>query len=256
MAGVMARPLILITGGSRGIGAATARLAASRGYDVAFTYLQRAETANSLVAELTATGARALAVQADVSSEADVLRAFATVDRELGTITALVNNAGILERQMRLDAMTVDRWTRVLTTNVVGSFVCAREAVLRMSTRHGGAGGAIVNLSSIASKVGGAHEYVDYAASKGAIDSMTVGLAREIATEGVRVNGVRPGPIRTEIHASGGEPGRVDRIGPSIPIGRGGEPEEVAAASGVVSRSMRRCGTCSTRRTSRALPAY
>ena len=130
---------------------------------------------------------------------------------------------------MRLDAMTVDRWTRVLTTNVVGSFVCAREAVLRMSTRHGGAGGAIVNLSSIASKVGGANEYVDYAASKGAIDSMTVGLAREIATEGVRVNGVRPGPIRTEIHASGGEPGRVDRIGPSIPIGRGGEPEEVAA---------------------------
>ena len=229
MAGVMARPLVLITGGSRGIGAATARLAASRGYDVAFTYLQRAETANSLVAELTATGARALAVQADVSSEADVLRAFATVDRELGTITALVNNAGILEQQMRLDAMTVDRWTRVLTTNVVGSFVCAREAVLRMSTRHGGAGGAIVNLSSIASKVGGANEYVDYAASKGAIDSMTVGLAREIATEGVRVNGVRPGPIRTEIHASGGEPGRVDRIGPSIPIGRGGEPEEVAA---------------------------
>ncbi len=225
----MARPLVLITGGSRGIGAATARLAASRGYDVAFTYLQRAETANSLVAELTATGARALAVQADVSSEADVLRAFATVDRELGTITALVNNAGILEQQMRLDAMTVDRWTRVLTTNVVGSFVCAREAVLRMSTRHGGAGGAIVNLSSIASKVGGANEYVDYAASKGAIDSMTVGLAREIATEGVRVNGVRPGPIRTEIHASGGEPGRVDRIGPSIPIGRGGEPEEVAA---------------------------
>ena len=201
MAGVMARPLVLITGGSRGIGAATARLAASRGYDVAFTYLQRAETANSLVAELTATGARALAVQADVSSEADVLRAFATVDRELGTITALVNNAGILEQQMRLDAMTVDRWTRVLTTNVVGSFVCAREAVLRMSTRHGGAGGAIVNLSSIASKVGGANEYVDYAASKGAIDSMTVGLAREIATEGVRVNGVRPGPIRTEIHA-------------------------------------------------------
>ena len=225
----MARPLILITGGSRGIGAATARLAASRGYDVAFTYLQRAETANSLVAELTATGARALAVQAHVSSEADVLRAFATVDRELGTFTALVNNAGILEQQMRLDAMTVDRWTRVLTTNVVGSFVCAREAVLRMSTRHGGAGGAIVNLSSIASKVGGANEYVDYAASKGAIDSMTVGLAREIATEGVRVNGVRPGPIRTEIHASGGEPGRVDRIGPSIPIGRGGEPEEVAA---------------------------
>jgi NAD(P)-dependent dehydrogenase (short-subunit alcohol dehydrogenase family) len=225
----MARPLVLITGGSRGIGAATARLAASRGYDVALTYLQRAETADALVRELTATGARALALQADVSREADVLRVFATVDRELGTLTALVNNAGILEQQMRLDAMTADRWIRVLMTNVVGSFLCAREAVLRMSTRHGGSGGAIVNLSSMASKIGGANEYIDYAASKGAVDSMTVGLAREIATEGVRVNCVRPGPIRTEIHASGGEPGRVDRIGPSIPIGRGGEPEEVAA---------------------------
>jgi NAD(P)-dependent dehydrogenase (short-subunit alcohol dehydrogenase family) len=225
----MARPLVLITGGSRGIGAATARLAASRGYDVALTYLQRAETADALARELTATGARALALQADVSREADVLRVFATVDRELGTLTALVNNAGILEQQMRLDAMTADRWIRVLMTNVVGSFLCAREAVLRMSTRHGGSGGAIVNLSSMASKIGGANEYIDYAASKGAVDSMTVGLAREIATEGVRVNCVRPGPIRTEIHASGGEPGRVDRIGPSIPIGRGGEPEEVAA---------------------------
>jgi NAD(P)-dependent dehydrogenase (short-subunit alcohol dehydrogenase family) len=229
MAGGMARPLVLITGGSRGIGAATARLAASRGYDVALTYLQRAETADALVRELTSTGARALALQADVSQEADVLRVFAAVDRELGTLTALVNNAGILEQQMRLDAMTADRWIRVLMTNVVGSFLCAREAVLRMSTRHGGSGGAIVNLSSMASKIGGANEYVDYAASKGAVDSMTVGLAREIATEGVRVNCVRPGPIRTEIHASGGEPGRVDRIGPSIPIGRGGEPEEVAA---------------------------
>ena len=227
---MMARRIVLITGGSRGIGAATARLAASRGYDIAFTYLQRAEVAEALVRELTAAGARALAIQADVAQEGDVMRVYTTVDRELGTLHALVNNAGILEQQMRLDAMSADRWHRVLTTNVVGSFVCAREAVLRMSTRHGGTGGSIVNLSSMASRIGGANEYIDYAASKGAIDAMTIGLAREIATEGVRVNGGRPGPIRTEIHASGGEPGRVDRIGPSIPIGRGGEPEEVAAA--------------------------
>ncbi|HTV02982.1 MAG TPA: SDR family oxidoreductase [Luteitalea sp.] len=226
----MARPIILITGGSRGIGAATARIAAARGYDIAFTYLERVDTATTLATELTTTGARVVPIQADVAQEADVLRVFTTVDRELGTLSALVNNAGILEQQMRLDAMSAERWVRVLTTNVVGSFVCAREAVLRMSTRHGGRGGAIVNLSSMASKIGGANEYIDYAASKGAIDSMTLGLAREIATEGVRVNCVRPGPIRTEIHASGGEPGRVDRIGPSIPIGRGGEPEEVAAA--------------------------
>ena len=226
----MARPIVLITGGSRGIGAATARMAAARGYDIAFTYLQRADVADALARELTAAGARALAIQADVAQEDDVMRVFTTVDRELGTLRALVNNAGILEQQMRLDAMSADRWHRVLTTNVVGSFVCAREAVLRMSTRHGGTGGSIVNLSSMASRIGGANEYIDYAASKGAIDAMTIGLAREIAAEGVRVNGVRPGPIRTEIHASGGEPGRVDRIGPSIPIGRGGEPEEVAAA--------------------------
>ena len=226
----MARPIILITGGSRGIGAATARIAAARGYDIAFTYLERVDTATALANELTATGSRVLPMQADVAHESDVLRVFTTVDRELGTLSALVNNAGILEQQMRLDAMSAERWIRVLTTNVVGSFICAREAVLRMSTRHGGNGGAIVNLSSMASKIGGANEYVDYAASKGAIDAMTIGLAREIATEAVRVNCVRPGPIRTEIHASGGEPGRVDRIGPSIPIGRGGEPEEVAAA--------------------------
>jgi NAD(P)-dependent dehydrogenase (short-subunit alcohol dehydrogenase family) len=222
-------PIILITGGSRGIGAATVRSAASRGYRVAFTYLRREETALTLVDEINHGGGTALALRADVGVESDVLRVFDEVDSRFGTLTALVNNAGVLEQQMRLDQMDVARWTRVLTTNVVGSFVCAREAVKRMSTRHGGAGGAIVNLSSMASVIGGANEYIDYAASKGAVDSMTVGLAREIATEGVRVNCVRPGPVRTEIHASGGEPGRVDRIKTAIPMQRGGEPEEVAA---------------------------
>lgn len=226
----MARPLILITGGSRGIGAATARLAATRGYAVAINYVQRADAADALANELVALGTEAIAVQADVSREDDVRRMFETVDARLGTLSALVNNAGILERQMRLDAMAVDRWTRILTTNVVGSFLCAREAVRRMSTRHGGRGGAIVNVSSIAAVTGGANEYVDYAASKGAVDAMTVGLAREVATEGIRVNGVRPGPTRTDIHASGGEPGRVDRVKAAIPMQRGGEPEEIAAA--------------------------
>lgn len=223
-------PITLITGGSRGIGAATARLAAGRGHDVAITYLERAEAAATLAGELTSAGVRAVAIQADVSKEADVLRVFATVDRELGTLSGLVNNAGVLERQMRLDQMDAARWSRVLTTNVIGCFLCAREAVRRMSTRHGGRGGAIVNLSSIAATIGGANEYIDYAASKGAVDSMTIGLARETATEGVRVNGVRPGPIHTEIHASGGEPGRVDRIRTAIPMQRGGQPEEVATA--------------------------
>jgi NAD(P)-dependent dehydrogenase (short-subunit alcohol dehydrogenase family) len=221
-------PIILITGGGRGIGAATVRLAAARGYVVAFTYLERAEAAQALATEIASSGGTALAIQADVSLEADVLRIFREVDTRLGTLTALVNNAGVLERQMRLDQMDVARWTRVLTTNVVGSFLCAREAVRRMSTRHGGSGGAIVNLSSIAAVIGGANEYIDYAASKGAVDSLTVGLAREIASERVRVNCVRPGPIHTEIHASGGEPGRIERIRGAIPMQRGGDPEEVA----------------------------
>ena len=222
-------PIILITGGSRGIGAATARLAAARGYAVAFTYLERVETAQALVSELTSAGGKVLALQADVSVEADVVRIFQELDTRLGTLAALVNNAGVLERQMRLDEMEVRRWTRVLTTNVIGSFLCAREAVRRMSTRHRGTGGAIVNVSSMASVIGGANEYIDYAASKGAVDSMTVGLAREVANERVRVNCVRPGPIHTEIHASGGEPGRIDRIKGAIPMQRGGEPEEVAS---------------------------
>lgn len=225
----MPSPAILITGGSRGIGAATARLAASRGYAVAINYLRRGSDADVLVRELQSTGAHAIAVQADIADQADVQRLFETVDTQLGTLSALVNNAGILKQQMRLDEMTPERWRRVFETNVIGSFLCARAAVRRMSTRHGGKGGAIVNVSSMASVIGGANEYIDYAASKGAIDSLTVGLAREIATEGVRVNCARPGPIRTEIHATGGEPNRVERVSRAIPMQRGGEPEEVAA---------------------------
>ena len=179
--------------------------------------------------ELQSQGSRAVAVRADISREDEVARLFDAVDTQLGTLDALVNNAGILEQQMRLDEMTPERWRRVFETNVIGSFLCARAAVRRMSTKHGGRGGAIVNVSSMASVIGGANEYVDYAASKGAVDAMTIGLAREIATEGVRVNCARPGPIRTEIHASGGEPNRVDRVRTAIPMQRGGEPEEVAA---------------------------
>ncbi len=223
-------PVILITGGSRGIGAATARLAAEAGYAVAVNYLSNRETAEALVAELEATGTRAVALQADVSREAEVVAMFDRVESELGSLTALVNNAGILEPQARLDEMGADRINRVLHTNVTGSFLCAREAVRRMSTAHGGAGGAIVNVSSAASRLGSPGEYIDYAASKGAIDSLTLGLSKEVAAEGIRVNAVRPGVIYTDIHASGGEPARVDRIGPTLPMGRGGYPEEVARA--------------------------
>ncbi len=223
-------PVILITGGSRGIGAATARLAASSGYAVAVNYLSNREAADALTAELRASGVDAIALQADVSREAAVVAMFDRVEAELGRLTALVNNAGILEQQARLEEMSADRINRVLQTNVTGSFLCAREAVRRMSTARGGAGGAIVNLSSAASRLGSPGEYIDYAASKGAIDSLTLGLSKEVAAEGIRVNAVRPGVIYTDIHASGGEPGRVDRIGPTLPMGRGGYPEEVARA--------------------------
>ncbi|WP_334188764.1 SDR family oxidoreductase [Noviherbaspirillum sp.] len=222
--------IMIITGGSRGIGASTARLAAARGYAVCISYLNNRPAADEVIAAIEEDGGRALAVQADVAQEADVLRLFDTVDRELGRVTALVNNAGILERQMRLEQMDAARLSRVFAANVIGSFLCAREAVRRMSTRQGGAGGAIVNLSSIAAKLGAPEEYVDYAASKGAIDSMTIGLAKEVAAEGIRVNGVRPGVIYTDIHASGGEPGRVERVKSAVPMKRGGQAEEVAQA--------------------------
>lgn len=222
--------ILLVTGGSRGIGAATAVLAARRGYAVCVNYRRDADAAAAVVAEIERHGGRAIAVRADVSLESDVRRLFAEVDARLGRLSALVNNAGIFERQARVEEMTAERINRVLTTNVTSYFLCAREAVLRMSTRRGGAGGAIVNVSSAASRLGSAGEYVDYAASKGAIDTFTIGLANEVATEGIRVNAVRPAFIYTDIHASGGEPGRVDRVRSTVPMRRGGSPDEVARA--------------------------
>lgn len=226
----MSRKVMLVTGGSRGIGAATARMGALRGYAVAVNYVHNRAAADEIVSAIRAAGGEALAVQADVAVEGEVVRMFEEVDRVLGPLQALVNNAGILERQARVDEMDAARLTRILATNVTGSFICAREAVRRMSTRHGGSGGAIVNLSSIAARLGAPNEYVDYAASKGAIDTLTVGLAKEVACEGIRVNGVRPGVIYTDIHASGGEPGRVDRVKDAVPMKRGGNAEEVAQA--------------------------
>jgi len=222
--------VVLITGASRGIGAATARLAAQRGYAVCVNYLQNRAAAEAVVADLQGSGARAVAVGADVSVEDDVVRLFETCDRTLGPAAAVVNNAGILETQKRVEAMDAARLHRVLATNVIGPFLCAREAVRRMSTTHGGRGGAIVNVSSGAARLGSPGEYVDYAASKGAIDSLTVGLAREVAAEGIRVNAVRPGLISTDIHASGGEPARVERLKAGVPMQRGGQAEEVAQA--------------------------
>ncbi len=225
MAGVM-----IITGGGRGIGAATARLAAARGYAVCVNYAQSRQSAEAVVAEIGKAGGKAIAVQADVGSESEVARMFETVDRELGTVTALVNNAGVIDKQARLVDIDAARLARMFATNVTGPFLCAREAVRRMSTKQGGAGGGIVNLSSAASRIGGGGEYLDYAASKGAIDTFTIGLAKEVAAEGIRVNAVRPGVIYTEIHAAGGEPGRVDRMKSFVPLGRGGQPEEVAVS--------------------------
>ena len=221
---------ILITGASRGIGAATARLAAARGYAVCVNFRENRAAADGIVAGIVTAGGRAIAVQADVSREADILAMFARVDAELGRLAALVNNTGVNDLQSRLESITAARLDRILATNVKGPFLCAREAVKRMSLRHGGEGGGIVNVSSAAARLGSPGEYVDYAASKGALETMTIGLAKEVAEEGIRVNAVRPGHIYTDIHASGGEPGRVDRVKALVPMKRGGQPEEVAAA--------------------------
>jgi NAD(P)-dependent dehydrogenase (short-subunit alcohol dehydrogenase family) len=226
----MTQRIMLITGGSRGIGAATAQLAASRGYAVCINYLRNRAAAQTVVDAITAAGGRAITAAADVAIEADVIRLFETVDRELGPLTALVNNAGILEQQMRVETMDAARMNRIFATNITGAFLCAREAVKRMSTKRGGKGGAIVNVSSAAARLGSPNEYVDYAASKGAVDTLTIGLSKEVAEEGIRVNAVRPGFIYTEMHASGGEPGRVDRVKSAVPMKRGGEAGEVANA--------------------------
>jgi NAD(P)-dependent dehydrogenase (short-subunit alcohol dehydrogenase family) len=222
--------VMLVTGGGRGIGAATCRLAAERGWAVCVNYRSDRASAESVAEAINAAGGKALAVQADVAVELEVMRLFDALDRDFGRLDCLVNNAGILERQGRLEDFDAARITRVLAANVTGTLLCAREAVKRMSTRHGGRGGSIVNVSSMAAKLGGSGEYVDYAASKGAVDAFTVGLAKEVAAEAVRVNAVRPGVIHTEIHASGGEPGRVERVRSSVPMLRGGEPAEVARA--------------------------
>ncbi|MGZ3182708.1 MAG: SDR family oxidoreductase [Telluria sp.] len=221
---------VLVTGASRGIGAACARLAARAGYAVAVNYHRNAAAAQAVVDAVRADGGSAEAFAADVSDEAQVVELFRAVDARFGRLDALVNNAGVIDKQARVEAMSAARITRMLATNVTGPFLCAREAVLRMSTRHGGNGGAIVNVSSRAAVLGSANSYVDYAASKAALDILTVGLAGEVAAEGIRVNGVRPGLIYTDIHADGGEPGRVERLKTSVPLQRGGQPEEVARA--------------------------
>lgn len=222
--------IALVSGASRGIGRATARLLAQEGYTVAVNYHRQRDAADEVVAEILARGGKAFAVQADISDESQVEAMFARIDEEGLPLTALVNNAGILFQQSRVEALSAARINQVLATNVTGYFLCCREAVKRMSTQYGGQGGAIVNVSSAAARLGSPGEYVDYAASKGAVDTLTTGLSLEVAASGIRVNGVRPGFIYTEMHASGGEPGRVDRVSSAIPMQRGGQPEEVAQA--------------------------
>ena len=226
----METPVMLITGASRGIGAALARLAAARGYAVAINYVHNQAAAQAVADDILAAGGQALLVQGDVAQEADIVRMFQTLDAQWGRLDVLVNNAGVLEQMMSLCEMSAQRIQRVMNTNVVGLMLCCREAVKRMAKGHGGQGGAIVNMSSVAAKLGSPFEYVDYAASKGAVDAITIGLAKEMALQGVRVNGVRPGLIYTDIHASGGEPGRVDRLAVNVPMQRGGQPQEVAEA--------------------------
>jgi NAD(P)-dependent dehydrogenase (short-subunit alcohol dehydrogenase family) len=220
--------VVLITGGSRGIGAATALLAAQQGYAVAVNYASQQDAADAVVQQIRAQGGTAIAVQADVGVEAQVMAMFAAVDAQLGHLTALVNNAGVVDVACRLDAMDAARLKRMFDINLIGSMLCAREAVKRMSSLYGGAGGSIVNVSSVASRLGGAGQYVDYAASKGAIDTLTIGLAKEVATEGIRVNAVRPGIIDTDIHASGGQPDRASLLASSVPMQRPGSAQEVA----------------------------
>jgi NAD(P)-dependent dehydrogenase (short-subunit alcohol dehydrogenase family) len=220
--------VLLVTGGSRGIGAATALLAAQSGWAVAVNYTANSLAADEVVRQIRASGGQAMSVQADVADEAQVLRMFEHIDAKFGRLTGLVNNAGVVDVTARVDEMSVARWKRMFDINVIGSMICAREAVRRMSTRHGGEGGSIVNISSAASRLGSPGQYVDYAAAKGAIDAFTIGLAKEVAAEGVRVNAVRPGLIETEIHASGGLPNRVKELQHMVPAQRGGTAEEVA----------------------------
>jgi NAD(P)-dependent dehydrogenase (short-subunit alcohol dehydrogenase family) len=223
-------PVLIITGASRGIGAATAHLAAARGFHVCVNYLSQQKAADEVVSAIQQKGGTAVAIQADVSNEAEVVRLFDSTTSQLGSVTALVNNAGTVERQTRLDAIDAARLQRIFAINVFGSFFCAREAVRRMSTKYGGQGGSIVNVSSGAARFGSPNEYIDYAATKGAIDVLTIGLAKEVAEEKIRVNAVRPGFIYTDIHAQGGEPNRIERVKVQVPMQRGGQPEEVANA--------------------------
>lgn len=226
----MPTPLMLITGASRGVGAATARLAASRGYDVAISYVSNEAAAQAVVADVEAAGRRALAVRADSGDAEQIAQLFAAIDQQFGRIDVLVNNAGILFQQSPLDGIDFARMQRVFAVNAIGPMLCAQQAARRMSTRLGGEGGVVINISSAAARLGSPNEYVDYAASKGALETFTSGFAKEVAREGIRVNCIRPGHIYTDMHASGGEPGRVDRVKESIPMGRGGQPEEVAEA--------------------------
>jgi NAD(P)-dependent dehydrogenase (short-subunit alcohol dehydrogenase family) len=222
--------IMLVTGASRGIGAETARLAAQAGYAVCINFHHSEPAANELLDSLLASGANAIAVRADIGLESDVGRLFEAIDSQLGRLTALVNNAGVLEQQSNFENISLDRLQRIFRTNVEGSFLCSQQAIRRMSTNYGGEGGSIVNLSSRAAVLGAPHEYIDYAASKGAIDAMTIGLSKELGEQGIRVNAVRPGLIYTDMHASGGEAGRVDRLKTGVPMQRGGLALEVANA--------------------------
>ena len=223
-------PLILITGGSRGVGAATARLAAAQGYDVAISYVSNESAAHAVVADVEAAGRRGLAVRADSADPNQVAQLFAAVDQAFGRIDVLVNNAAIIAQQSRLEDLSFERMQRIFAVNSIGPILCAQQAIKRMSRRYSGRGGVVINISSTSARLGSPNEYVDYAASKGALETFTTGFAKEVARDGIRVNCIRPGHIYTEMHASGGEPGRVDRVRDSIPMGRGGQPEEVARA--------------------------